>query len=77
MANPVVRHGSVIVSAKGKNIPVRILLVKYNGAIEVYFQSEGYPYEFAYGLPDHVGFKDVMEMAIANAAVWGVHYDYI
>ena len=73
MNRPVVRHGFTVVEEDGKQIPVRIMLVKYGDVIETYYQEEGYPFEFAYGCADFEGFKESMRMAIRNAKCWGVH----
>lgn len=75
MANPVVRHGSTIVSLNSQRIRVRILLIKYDGCIETYFQDGDYPYQFAYGLSDCIGFRDAMQIAINNAETWGFNHE--
>ena len=75
MNNPKVRHGSTTVFINGRIINIRIMLVMYDGAIETYYQEEGYPYEFAYGVAEFEGFHDAMQMAIAHAEEWGLHYE--
>lgn len=73
MVRPVTRHGFTVVMVNGKQVPIRIMLVKYDGYIETYYQEEGYPYEFAYGVASFEGFTESMKMAIRNAKDWGVH----
>lgn len=75
MNHPVVRHGTTNVIVDGTPVYVRIMLVKYDGDIEVYYQSENHPYEFAFGVAGFEGFKVVMDMAVRNAKDWGIHYD--
>ena len=73
MDRPIVRHGFTVVSVNGKQIPVRIMLVKYDGFIETYYQEDGYAFEFAYGCASFEGFSECMRMAVLNAEKWGVH----
>lgn len=75
MIRPVTRHGFTVVMVNGTQIPIRIMLIKYNGCIETYYQEEGYPYEFAYGCAAFEGFSECMKMAIRNAKEWGIHYE--
>jgi len=75
MDRPVVRHGFTVVTVNGKKIPVRIMLIKYDGFIETYYQEEGYPYEFAYGVASFEGFKETLRMAQLNVYSWGLHYE--
>ncbi len=75
MKCPTVRHGATVVTAKGREILVRIMLVKYDGCIETYYQEEGYPFGFAYGCAGFEGFRECMKMAIHNAKDWGIHYE--
>lgn len=75
MNHPVVRHGTTTVTVDGIPVQVRIMLVKYDGCIEVYYQEENFPFEFSFGCAGCEGFKDVMDMAIRNAKDWGIHYD--
>ncbi len=73
MNHPIVRHGFTVVEVNGKQIPVRIMLVKYDDVIETYYQEEGCAFEFAYGCASFEGFKECMKMAIRNARMWGLH----
>lgn len=70
MNNPKVRHGAITVFSNGRIIPLRIMLVMYDGVIETYYQEDGKPYEFAYGIAEHEGFHYAMQMAIYNAEEW-------
>ena len=72
---PVVRHDAIGVLKNNKIILVRIMLVKYDGIIEVYYQEEGYPYEFAYGVAEFEGFTETMRYAQINVYNWGLHYE--
>lgn len=73
MNKPIVRHGFTVVEEDGKQISIRIMLVKYDGCIETYYQEDGYPFGFAYGIASFEGFNEAMKMAIRNAKDWGVH----
>lgn len=75
MDRPVVRHGFTVVTVNGKKIPVRIMLIKYDGFIETYYQEEGYAFEYAYGGASFEGFEEFMKMAVRNAKDWGIHDD--
>lgn len=73
MERPIIRHGFTYVFVNGNQIPIRIMLVKYDGFIETYYQEDGYAFEFAYGICSFEGFKEAMKMAVHNAKEWGVH----
>ena len=72
---PVVRHDVIKVVKNGNDCIVRIMLMKYDDLIEVYYQEEGYPYEFAYGVASFEGFKETLRMAQINVYNWGLHYE--
>ena len=72
---PIVRHDVVKVEKYGKKVFVRIMLMKYDNLSEVYYQEEGYPYEFAYGVADFEGFTETLRMAQVNVYNWGLHYE--
>lgn len=73
--SPVVRHDAIKVEKCGKKVLVRIMLVKYDAEIEVYYQEDGYPYEFAYGVAGFEGFTRTMQGAQINVYRWGLHYE--
>ena len=72
---PEIRHDVVRVEKSGEPVTVRVMVMKYDGHMEVYYQEEGYPFEFAYGVSLCQGWTKTMPMALVNAAVWGLHYD--
>ena len=72
---PIVRHDAIKVEKYGKKVFVRIMLIKYDDVIEVYYQEEGYPYEYAYGVAGLEGFKETLRMAQINVYNWGLHYE--
>lgn len=72
---PVIRHDVIMVVKNNEQLVVRIMLVKYEGMIEVYYQEEGYPYEFAYGVADFEGFTRTLRDAQINVYRWGLHYE--
>jgi len=51
------------------------MLLKYDTCIEVYYQEDGYPFEFAYGVAGFEGWTRTMGTALVNAVVWGLHYE--
>lgn len=72
---PEIRHDVVRVEKNGKPVIVRVMVMKYDGHMEVYYQEEGYSFEFAYGVSLCQGWTKTMSMALVNACVWGLHYD--
>lgn len=72
---PVVRHDAIKVEKHGKKVAVRIMLVKYDDFIEVYYQEESYPYEFAYGVASSEGLAKTLHLAQINVYNWGLHYE--
>lgn len=72
---PVVLHDVIKVVKNGDDCIVRIMLVMYDGIIEVYYQEEGYPFEFAYGVGSSEGFKETLRKAQTNVYNWGLHYE--
>lgn len=75
MEIPLVKHDVVKVVKNGQDCIVRIMLCKYDGIIEVYYQEEGYPYEFAYGVASFEGFTRTLRDAQINVYRWGLHYE--
>ena len=72
--NPETRFDVVQVEKYGNPVTVRIMLLKYGDAIEVYYQEEGYSFEFAYGVGSFEGFTRTMRDAQVNVYMWGLHY---
>lgn len=72
---PETRFDVVRVEKNGEPVIVRIMLLKYDGNIEVYYQEDGYQFEFSYGVSAFEGWTNTMRMALVNAAVWGLHYE--
>ena len=72
---PETRFDVIRVEKNGEPVTVRIMLMKYDGAIEVYYQEDGYPFEFAYGVAGFEGWTATMSMAQAYIPVWGLHYE--
>lgn len=75
VAIPETRFDVVRVEKNGEPVTVRIMLLKYDGNIEVYYQEDGYPFEFAYGVAGFEGWAATMSMAHAYIPVWGLHYE--
>ena len=75
VATPIIRHDAIKVEKYGEQVVVRIMLMKYDDLIEVYYQEEGYSYEFAYGVASFEGFKETLRMAQINVYNWGLHYE--
>lgn len=75
VATPIIRHDAIKVEKYGEKVVVRIMLMKYDDMIEVYYQEEGHPYEFAYGVASFEGFKETLRMAQLNVYNWGLHYE--
>ena len=75
VVTPIVRHDAIKVEKNGEQVVVRIMLMKYDDMIEVYYQEEGYPYEFAYGVASFEGFKETLSLAQINVYNWGLHYE--
>lgn len=67
---PETRFDVVRVEKDGEPVIVRIMLLKYDGNIEVYYQ-----FEFAYGVAGFEGWTNTMSMAMVNATAWGLHYE--
>lgn len=72
---PETRFDVVRVEKNGEPVIVRIMLLKYDGNIEVYYQEDGYQFEFAYGVAGFEGWTNTMSMAMVNATAWGLHYE--
>ena len=72
---PETRFDVIRTEKYGKPVVVRIMLMKYDNCIEVYYQEEGYPFEYAYGVPGTAGWGATMGMAMANVIRWGLHYE--
>ena len=72
---PIVRHEAVKVIKDGELVIVRIMLIKYDGNVEVYYQEDGYPFEFAYGVADSESITKILMDAQINVYRWGLHYD--
>lgn len=72
---PETRFDVVRVEKNGEPVVVRVMLLKYDTCIEVYYQEDGYPFEFAYGVAGFEGWTRTMGMALINATVWGLHYE--
>ena len=70
---PFIKHDAIIILKNGERVLVRILLVKYEGCIEIYYQERGYPFEFAFGIPSK-SMKEALTLAHANAVVY-LHYE--
>ena len=75
VAKPETRFDVVRVEKNGEPVIVRVMLLKYDSVIEVYYQEEGYPFEFSYGVASSEGWTKTMSMALVNAPVWGLHYE--
>lgn len=72
---PETRFDVIRAEKNGEPVTVRIMLLKYDGNIEVYYQEEGYSFEFAYGVAGFEGWRSTMSMAQACAPIWGLHYE--
>lgn len=72
LETPFVKHDAIIVLKRGERVILRIMLVRYEGIIETYYQEEGYPYEYAYGIPA-TGMTRALTIAHANAINY-LHY---
>lgn len=72
---PETRFDVVCVEKNGEPVIVRVMLLKYDSIIEVYYQEDGYPFEFAYGVASCEGMTRTMSTALVNAVVWGLHYE--
>lgn len=70
---PIVTHDTIVIQKNGERVVIRIMLVKYDGNIEVYYQERGYPFEFAFGIPAQ-SMKKALTLAHANAVVY-LHYE--
>ena len=72
---PVTRFDIIKVEKYGKKVPVRIMLMVYDDNVEVYYQEEGYPFEFGYGVPaTNRSIKRIMAEAMNNVVIFGLHY---
>ena len=45
---------------------VNIMIIHDFDSFDVYYQIAGYPFTFAFGIPDREGFYQVRKLAIAN-----------
>lgn len=72
---PETRFDVVRVEKNGEPVIVRVMVMKYDGHLEVYYQEDGYSFEFAYGVSLCQGWTKTMSMALVNAGVWGLHYE--
>ena len=75
VGNPTSRYDVVKVEKNGTPVIVRIMVLHYDGNFEVYYQEEGYSFEFAYGVQDNCRITKVMSDAQINVFRWGLHYE--
>ncbi len=75
MEHPVTRHYLTYIPEDGGLLPVRIMLVKYDGNIEVYYQMENFPFEFAFGIAGFEGFAEALKLAIGFVDEWRENHE--